>query len=300
MANIVVLGSIVADISVWLDRSPLPGETIVVVDSGIFAGGKGLNQAAQAARLGAKPLLVGMVGEDALGAFMRQAITQELGTADGIITRKNVTTSYAIPVIEPRGQHIIHVPGANAAMTPQDVLAQIPSWGQPQFLLVQGEVNSEATLAAMTAMAKLDVTIVLDPAPMENVTSDMLEMATIMTPNQVEFTQLVGAEAINEKQWLAGIQSLMKRYPRLQCAIITLGSQGAFAANRGGWHQWVKAQHIHAVDPTAAGDAFNGAWAWAMMTGHSFTEAVQLGVRVGTLVASRRGALPSLANPSEL
>lgn len=300
--DMVVAGSLVVDMPVWLDRTPGSGETIVARDSGIFPGGKGFNQAVQAARLGARVLLVGMVGRDVLGDFLLDHAARELGTVDGIRKTNDALTSYATPVMEPGSHHIIHVPGANRRIRPEDIHATLPLWGGARWLLVQGEMADDAALFAMKTMAERGGTVVLDPAPVDGVTAAMLETADVITPNKTEFAQLVGADAdtVNVQALQYGVDTLFQRWSRLQIVLVTLGSSGVFAATRSGFRASVPPEPVAEVDPTAAGDSFNGAWVWAMNAGRSLMDATALAARAGALTASRAGALPSLPQAREL
>jgi ribokinase len=299
--EIIVVGSIVADLPLWLNRTPAPGETLIVRDSGLFAGGKGLNQAAQAARLGAQVLLVGMVGEDPLGDFLRREIRAELGTDAGIGASPHAMTSYAVPVIDPAGQYILHVPGANQRLTQADVTRSASLWGTANVLLVQGETTPEGTGSAMAEMRRRGGTIILDPAPVAGMTPSLLEQTTVLTPNAVEFAQLLHAEAVIDELELGdAAAALLGRLPHLRTLVVTLGAQGVLLAQRGMDPMRVQAPQIAEVDPTAAGDAFNGALAWGLLQGWPMVQAVQLGVRAGALTASRRGALPALPRCDEL
>jgi ribokinase len=280
--EIIVVGSIVADLPLWLNRAPAPGETLIVRDSGLFAGGKGLNQAVQAARLGSQVLLVGMVGEDPMGDFLRREIRGELGTDAGIGASLRAMTSYAVPVIEPGGQYILHVPGANQSLTEEAVAQSALLWGTAKVLLVQGETTPEGTGAAMAEMLRRGGTIILDPAPVAGMTPALLEQATVLTPNAVEFAQLLHAEAVIDEPELGdAAAALLDRLPNLCTLLVTLGAEGVLVAQRGLDPVRVEAPRIEEVDPTAAGDAFNGALAWGLLQGWPMAQAVQLGVRAG-------------------
>lgn len=298
--EVVVVGSLVVDLPVWLGRAPERGETLMATQGGIFPGGKGFNQAVQIARLSGHPLLLGSVGEDVLGEMMRAMVRAEVGDDRGIATTAAAITSYAVPVITPDGQYILHVSGANRTVQPVTIRTQRNLWGGARILMVQGEISPAATAEAMDEMLAREGTIILDPAPATDMTDDLLARATVVTPNRVEFGQIAGAHTDEEVPLVEGARALFSRFPRLQWVIVTLGAQGAFAAHRSGGYERVAADRVTAVDPTAAGDAFNGALAWALTQGYGWSEALQLGVHVGSLAASREGALPSLPRVSDI
>jgi len=219
-----------------------------------------------------------------------------VGQSDGVVAVPDVVTSYAVPVILPSGQYILHVSGANASLNADHVVRSQPLWNNAQMLLVQGEVAEEATLAAMELMHQRAGLVILDPAPVTHVTDAMLAQADVLTPNAVEFTQLVGQSTDPEN----GCPILFQRWPRLRTIIVTLGSLGVFWQDRDGHGTILPACSVAEVDPTAAGDAFNGALAYGLSHQQSWEDAIHLGLRAGAVAASRAGALPSLGRWPEL
>ena len=293
----IVVGSLVVDIAVWLDRPASPGETLLAREGGIFVGGKGVNQAGAFARLGGSPLLVGALGDDVLGAFMRTGIRQELGSNDGIFYVPDTLTSYAIPVITPGSQHIMQVRGANGAITAGMIEDTFPLWNRARFLMVQGEIPAQASLAAMKHMRDQGGLVILDPAPISTISDAMMAMATVITPNQAEMAGLLGqssAHPVPMSSLQDGARALFHQFPYLQLIMTTLGKDGVFYMPRDGHPTWIESPKVLAIDPTAAGDAFNGAWAWAVSRGHDWLSAATIGAYVGALTASVRGALPSI------
>ena len=77
MGRVVVVGSLNVDLPWRVDRHPEVGETVVADRGRPAAGGKGLNQAVAAARVGASVRLVGAVGDDADGRWLRGVAVAE-------------------------------------------------------------------------------------------------------------------------------------------------------------------------------------------------------------------------------
>ncbi|SMC03786.1 ribokinase [Sulfobacillus thermosulfidooxidans DSM 9293] len=298
--DVIVVGSILVDIPVWVARDPMPGETLVVQDSGMFAGGKGLNQACQVARLGGHPLFVGAIGNDILGKFLRKTVLDEMNNDNGLIEIDSSKTSYAVPVISPDNQYILHVSGANHMLTASHVRNQLSMDFSARILMVQGEILPSTSIVAMEYMNKLGGIVVLDPAPMEAINVEMLQNATVLTPNLVEFAQLIGLSPLTDFDLCKGIEILFSKYTKLKLIMVTLGENGVMFAERGQKPVHIPAPKVNAVDPTAAGDAFNGAWAWAVTQGLSWFQSAQVGVHVGALAASHKGALPSLPRYADI
>lgn len=293
--DVVVVGSLVVDMPVWLDRAPAMGETQIARRGGLYPGGKGLNQAVQAARLGAQVLLVGAVGRDPLGDILYDAVTAELGEPGGVVRLDGATTSYAVPVISPQGQYIVQVAGANRALSASHVRRSGKWWQEAKILLVQGEVPADASLAAMRDMRQRGGAVVLDPAPAEAMTPALLSEATALTPNRIEFSQLTGDAPL-----ASGCRALFSRYSQLDHIVVTRGDEGVFWAQRDGHQEALAACAIEVQDPTAAGDAFNGALAYALSQQGTWAEAVAWGIRAGAVAAAQFGALPSLGRREQL
>lgn len=300
--TVIVVGSIVVDIPVWLPRSPVNGETLKVESHGFFAGGKGLNQAVQIQRLGGQPLLVGQIGQDILGQWMLKEIASEGLMVDAISQNAHVATSYAIPVIESLEQHILHVPGANLALQVSDVQASQTFWGQAKVLLVQGEVTPDASVVAMQRMKACHGLVICDPAPTEGITERMLQNADVLTPNLSELSTLSGIPLHENSPWATikqAVRTVLVQYPRTQLVLATAGSSGVYYCPRhDSWEHFLPPV-VSAVDPTAAGDSFNGAWAWAVSQGASWRDACKPALVAGSLTASKHGALPSLPHRFE-
>lgn len=294
--TVVVLGSLVLDMPVWLPRAPYNGETLKVQDGGIFPGGKGLNQAAGVLRLGGRPLLIGKVGRDAFGQRLVEGISQSGLDGSAILVSQTALTSYAIPVIEPNRQYIFHVPGANLDMTADDVKNSFDHWASAKILMVQGEISAEATMAAMVEMRSRGGLIILDPAPVHGITERMLAHADILTPNLQELRELAGV-AVEDQDFpgvFRAVESLLSRFQNLRLVMATLGADGVIYGSRDGKWEHLLPPRVSAVDPTAAGDAFNGAFAWAVSEDRPWVDACRMGLVAGALAASCKGALPSL------
>jgi len=296
VSRIIVLGSLVADLPLWLSHAPTNGETVLAERSGFYVGGKGANQAVQIRRLGGHPVLIGKVGADPLGQFLRDGLRQEGMDIAAVLQSPSAPTSYAVPVIAPGLQYILHVPGANRDWRMDDVDTFDGLLDEASMLLVQGEISSDISTTVMTRVRARGGLILLDPAPVTGVTPAMLSQADVLTPNQVEMAQLLG-----HPEWAYDVDRLARHasdlfsvWPNLRLLMVTLGADGVLFIEPRAEIRHILAPTIEATDPTAAGDAFNGAWAWAVDQGWDEFRAAQLGVQVGSLAAGRPGALQSL------
>src|SRR5512142_2209852 len=122
MADIVVVGSLNADLVVRSPRFPKPGETIQGEDLATIPGGKGANQAVAAARLGANVAMIGCVGADAFGAMLIENLKQNKVDARHVRRDGSAATGTAIIVVDGKGENsIVLSPGANGKTASYDI-----------------------------------------------------------------------------------------------------------------------------------------------------------------------------------
>ena len=298
--SIAILGSLIVDFRVRLPRAPQDGETLAVLESGLFAGGKGLNQAVGVERLGGRSHLIGRVGDDLFGKFLVDALRKEKMAVDGIGADPAVPTGTAIPISEGDRQYILHVPGANQTLVAAEVSAALEAKTGIGYLLLQGEVNREANLVAALYAKEHGVCVILDPAPAHAVSEDLLLLADYLTPNQAELSQLTHSEVARDVDEAIGQADLLfAREPHLTGVIATLGPWGAYVASRQG-HFRVGAPTVKAEDPTAAGDVFNAAMVVTLAKGGMLRDAVERGVVAGSYACQIAGVLPSIPTAKDL
>lgn len=302
-ATVTVLGSLIVDFRVRLPRPPQNGETLAVLESGVFAGGKGLNQAIGVRRLGGRSHLMGRLGDDLFGKFLLDALRKEKMAIDGITIDPEIPTGTAIPVSEGQGserQYILHVPGANQTLVAADVSQALAAKSKEGYLMLQGEVNREANLVAALFAKEHGIAVILDPAPTHAMSDDLVLLADYLTPNQVELAQLTHSEVARDlDQAIGQADMLFSRESHLTAVVATLGPWGAYVASRQG-HFHIAAPPVTAEDPTAAGDVFNAAFAVTLAQGGSIRDAAERGVEAGTYACQIKGALPSIPRTTDL
>lgn len=294
MARVVVVGSANVDFVVQTPHIPRPGETVLGDDFVMAMGGKGANQAVGAARLGASVTFVACVGQDVFGdqcleAYQAAAIDTSYVTR----TRKAATGVALIAVASDSENSITVASGANMRLTPSHIAAASEAFAQADILLLQLEVPLETNIAAAELAHQSGVRVVLNPAPAQQLPSDLLQLVDVITPNRIELAQLVGFP--EEDVRAMSDENLAKLALSLgpSSAVITLGADGALAAGSWGWVR-VPAFPITPVDTTAAGDAFNGGLVVALSQGNNLEQAVRYASACGALAATKMGAQPSL------
>lgn len=288
------------DLVTRVPQLPSAGETVIGNNLRMFPGGKGANQAVAAARLGGQTTMIARIGDDAYGQILLESLAAECVNTINVQVTPATASGVAMIGVDANGQNAIMViPGANEHLTPTDIAAHELQIANADVLLLQLEIPTETTIAALSIAEQSQVTTILDPAPTPAAgMADELLQVDIITPNRTEAEQLTGVritDLISAEE--AAIQ-LQKR--GAQQVVITLGAKGALCVARDGEVQHVAACEIEALDTTAAGDAFAAALAVQIGREESLADAVQMANIAGAIAATRHGAQASLPRAAEI
>lgn len=290
---ILVVGSLNMDLVVSVPRHPRPGETLLGGAFHTFPGGKGANQSVAAARLGAPVRMIGRVGTDKFGDTLLATLQ-----ADGVDTRfvqqdAQAASGVALITVSADGQNTIVVAaGANGRLSTADVQAAEDAFADAVVVVLQLEIPLPAVEAAARLGRKHGAAVVLNPAPAQPLSAELLALADYLVPNQSELELLSGEPDLER-----GIRVLLERSVRN--LVVTLGERGARWVSATGSVE-VPAFAVRAVDTVAAGDAFVGAFAAALAEGRPVQDALLRGNAAGALAVTRAGAQPSLPARVEL
>jgi ribokinase len=288
---IVVVGSLNLDLVVRLERFPLPGETIMGIDLERNAGGKGMNQAMAAARLDAPVHMVGAVGDDEAGPWLVNILQDaKIGTTG--IAHVPGNSGTAIIEVESTGENrIVVIPGANHSLTAAAVRKQLLDLTDVAIVLTQAEVPLDVISTALEAGREIGATTIFNPAPVHDFDSAIYPLVDFIVPNEHEAAILTGMETETSVDATEAAQRLNDMGCRT--AIITRGEKGCVwssGANTGS----VPAFRVAAIDTVAAGDAFCGGLAAALLAGEPTSEALRWASATAALATTRHGAVPSL------
>lgn len=299
--KITVIGDLLYDCFIWAERLPRKGETVSGYRSGFFASGKGGNQAAQAAKLGADTFMIGKVGCDERGEVLLHTM-QNAGVYTEFITEdpKENTGTDCVLVDKDGHNAIVVAPQANSKITVEEVRRARAVIESSDVLLSQLQINEEAITEALTIAHEAGVTTVLNPAPARAIPKCYYELADYITPNETEaefFTGILQKD-YSENEW---IKRVTEEYHKLGAknVILTLGEKGCVYAGRDSRFR-VPAFPVEAVDSTAAGDSFNAAFCVSLASGMELREALAYANAAGALTASKHGSLPSLPDREEV
>lgn len=301
--KILVVGSLVMDLIVSTEKFPGSGETVLGKDFRTAPGGKGANQAVQAARLGADVTMVGKVGNDDFGRKLIASCEEAKIHTEYIAVDMEKPSAVGNILLEV-GEHkdsknrIIVVPGANMAITPEDVAFLKNEIQRYDMVVLQQEIPLEINeLVAGYAAAK-EVPVMLNPAPSAPISDQMLSCLTYISPNEHEAADLTGihirkeGKAVNQEDLKAAVDVLLGK--GIANVVITLGNSGVVLANKDEWIYQPCIDVVEVQDPTAAGDSFVGAFATGICSGLDHSQALVFANYTATLTVSRMGAQPSL------
>jgi len=279
---------------------PKRGETTIGRTFQTFFGGKGANQAVGIAKLGYPVSMIGKVGSDSFGDQLLAELTRE-GINQEAVTRASGPSGIAVITTEDSAENtIIVVPGANGKLRPGDIESSAGVLRSAAMVLTQLEIPMETVCSLAQICQRHDVPLVLDPAPAAELPAELLQCLTWLTPNETELLQLTQTdrEVKDEGEALQLAESLMSRGARN--ILLKLGEKGSYLATSHGAREWIPAMRVIAKDTTAAGDAYNAAFAVALCEGRSAEDAAQFASAAAAISVMREGAQPSLAKRQEV
>ncbi|WP_028448552.1 ribokinase [Chitinibacter tainanensis] len=287
MAKVLVVGSINMDLVAQVGQYPRLGETLLGSHFATYHGGKGANQAVAAARLGAQVTMLGRVGDDAFGQQLLAGLQAEGVDTRWVLPTANSASGIALITLAGSDNAIIVVPGANALLTPADIVAAEAEFAAADVIVAQLETPL-ATIEQVAALAsKWGKPLLLNPAPAQPLSAELLAQVSLLTPNEFELGVVFERP---EAEWQAVLASQPGRI------LMTAGAAGAWFTTPEGKLQQQTSFPVETVDTTGAGDTFNGALAafWAQ----GLPAAARLACAAAALSVTRAGAqggMPTLA-----
>lgn len=280
MPNIAVVGSISMDLVAVSKKRPKAGETVIGEAFHTIPGGKGANQAVAAARLGANVAMVGAVGNDNYGTVVRSNLENERVFIDYMVPVTDAATGIAHIVLAEEDNSIVVVQGANALVNESVVDRSKDLLIKADMVVLQLEIPLETVKYVLAICEEHNIPVMLNPAPAQVLSEDILEKATYITPNEHECRIVLD-------DFTSPIEDLLAKYPNK--LLMTEGSKGVRFHN-GTEIVHVPSIAVDVVDTTGAGDTFNGALAVALSEGETLQKAIRFANIAGGLSVTKLGA----------
>lgn len=290
MPNIVVVGSISVDLVAISKKRPKAGETVIGEAFHTVPGGKGANQAVAAARLGANVAMVGAIGNDNYGNFVRKNLENEHIFNEYVEAVTHETTGIAHIVLAEEDNSIIVVQGANRSVNEQLVNRAKDLLTKADMVVLQLEIPLETVKYVLNICEEHQIPIILNPAPAQRLPEEVLQKATYITPNEHECRIVLD-------DFTSPIESLLEKYPNK--LLMTEGGNGVRFHN-GTELVHVPSISVEVIDTTGAGDTFNGALAVAIAEGEELQKAICFANIAAGLSVTKLGAQGGMPSRDKL
>lgn len=309
--RIVVVGSLNADLTIYTERLPNPGETLRGEGFAVNPGGKSANQAVAAGRLGGNVALIGAVGEDSNGDMLLASVAGGGVDVSRVRRAADVETGVAVITVDAAGENSIVIsPGANGTVVPDDVVAARDVFDGAAVVCLCLEVGLDAVEAAARSGHDAGATVLLNLSPYAPVLQSLAELSDVLLVNAHEASQFLGgAEMPGASAAGADWEQVRLKFAAqgLDRAVVTLGANGCIVldshAEEGRRITRIAPTKVDAVDTTGAGDAFTGALATRLAAGETLAEAAAFASVAAALAATKKGtqaAYPRMADVERL
>ncbi|HDF5944157.1 TPA: ribokinase [Staphylococcus aureus] len=292
--KVVILGSTNVDQFLTVERYAQPGETLHVEEAQkAFGGGKGANQAIATARMQADTTFITKIGTDGVADFILEVFKAAHIDTSYIIKTTEEKTGQAFITVNAEGQNTIYVyGGANMTMTPEDVINAKDAIINADFVVAQLEIPIPAIISAFEIAKAHGVTTVLNPAPAKALPNELLSLIDIIVPNETEAELLSGIKVTNEQSMKDNANYFLSL--GIKTVLITLGKQGTYFATKN-QSQHIEAYKVNAIDTTAAGDTFIGAFVSRLNKSQdNLADAIDFGNKASSLTVQKHGAQASI------
>lgn len=288
-----MLGSTNIDLVAYTDAIPRGGETLTGREFRQSFGGKGANQAVMAARTGVPVSIITGVGDDINGdAALKNFSENDVDIAPSFVFP--TTTGVAHIWVEQSGENrIILIPGANHQLEKDEVLKRFSQMSDVNHVIAQCEIPLSITEAVFKAARQRGITTVLNPAPFQELSDELLSNTDFLVVNEIEFQQL------HPDNQLPASDEVILSLPFQGYVIVTLGSDGAALVTPTKTITRLTTPKVTAVDTTGAGDALIGAFVAALALGKPAEKALQFSIHCASQSVTRAGAQSSYLTRAE-
>lgn len=295
--KITVIGSLNYDIILKMSRLPECGETLPVDQAAFSAGGKGANQAVQAAKLGVETYMVGCVGKDVHGDFLLET-AQSYGVDTSYISRvEEITGMGIVSAVRDGSVYADIVRGANFLVTEKHIDEVRALLEETALVILQMEIPQKINLYAIDKAKACGCKVLLNAAPAEEIPEEYLKKCDILVMNEVEAGFYLKEDLDTVEKAVEGVKRLSQTWNN--DIVITLGKEGAVVSDSGSV-TFVPAKGVKAVETTGAGDSFIGGIGYALLKGKGLTEACRFATCCSAVTVCRMGAQSSMPELEEI
>jgi ribokinase len=296
--GILVIGSANMDMVVFTERFPRPGETVLGKQFAMFPGGKGANQAVCCAKLGGKTMFLGKMGKDVFQKKLCSGMKNDGVNLEHLLIDTEEPTGVALITVDDNGQNeIVVASGSNMKLMAADIQAKKILFSRAEIVLTQLEIPLETVIASAKLAKENGCIFILNPAPGTALPLKLLGLIDFLTPNETELEIISGMKVSDEASAVTAAKSLLKK--GIHNIIITLGEKGALIVNPT-HEKLIPTRRVPVVDTTAAGDAFNGAFAYSLANGAEVEEAIRFANTAASFSVTRKGAQSSMPSMKEI
>lgn len=289
--KITVIGSLNYDVILKIPRLPFKGETLTANGATFSAGGKGANQAVQAAKLKTPTYMVGCVGTDASADFLVNTAKEYGVNVDYIRKVPGSSGMGVINAVEDGSVYACIVRGANFEVTREDVDNAMPILKESGVCILQNEIPVEIIVYAIDKAKEAGCTVVLNAAPAIELSEECLSKVDILVVNEVEAEFYCHEKIDSVEKAKTEIKKMAEKYNNN--VIFTLGKDGAVAYENG-TIEFIPAMKVDAIETTGAGDSYIGAVSHSIIEGKSLIEACKFATKCSAITVCRIGAQPSM------
>ena len=289
--KITVIGSLNYDVILKIPRLPFKGETLTANGAAFSAGGKGANQAVQAAKLKTPTYMVGCVGTDASADFLVNTAKEYGVNVDYIRKVPGSSGMGVINAVEDGSVYACIVRGANFEVTKEDVDNAMPILKESGVCILQNEIPVEIIAYAIDKAKEAGCIVVLNAAPAIELPEECLSKVDILVVNEVEAEFYCHEKIDSVEKAKTEIKKMAEKYNNN--VIFTLGKDGAVAYENG-TIEFIPAMKVDAIETTGAGDSYIGAVSHSIIEGKSQIEACKFATKCSAITVCRMGAQPSM------
>ena len=293
--NIIVIGSMNMDLVFETDQSPERGETLTGRNFMTTPGGKGANQACAVGKLGGDVCFISARGDDGFGSEIVKSLSDNNVNVKNVYCTKKHTGTAGIIVEKCGDNRIIVIPGANDCVTPENVLEKENLIKKAGFMLLQMEIPLESVICAVELAHKHNLKIILDPAPAQKLPEHVYSKIDYLLPNEGELEMLF--EDYNLPTTDSKIEKLLEL--GVKNVLVTLGENGCKLINTKG-EKLYRGLRVKAVDTTAAGDTFAGAFAYGLQQNMTEEKSIKFAMAAAALSVTKSGAQISMPTLDEV